>query len=345
MKGGSEYASSDYYMWFYLDDNGFDEGDYDTRDIESHGESGDAFMAFGVDTETWAYGEQQVEFGLLESHRIRITSSGVYVWTAGDVWEDILGLGGASNLGELGDVVITGTPADNELLAWDTSTSKWINQTASEAGIETHTEDHDNTHHTTNYHTESDGTGVVTVHSDITSAGSGDIITTVERGNLHSDVVTTNAHVQALSINNLSEDSSPQLGGDLDLNDNSITVNGDLGTDHYYEGLVLNNITNAQAFGKLVYITSAHTTALCDKDSIELAMGISVGTGEVLYSGTIRDDSFSGLAAGNPVYVGDDGNPTDDISAYATGDMVQCIGVAIDTNVILIKDICWVEIV
>ncbi len=38
-------------------------------------------------------------------------------------------------LGEMGDVVITGTPADNELLAYNTATSKWINQTAAEAGV------------------------------------------------------------------------------------------------------------------------------------------------------------------------------------------------------------------
>ena len=33
------------------------------------------------------------------------------------------------------DVVITGVPADNELLAYDTGTSKWINQTQAEAAI------------------------------------------------------------------------------------------------------------------------------------------------------------------------------------------------------------------
>lgn len=170
-------------------------------------------------------------------------------------------------------------------------------------------------------------------------------ITQTQKDALHTDVIKAVADVEAVSINNVSEDSTPQLGGDLDLNNKTINVNGNLGTDHYFEGMVIDNLTNAQAFGKLVYIASAHTTGLCDKDSIETCIGISVGTGEVLFSGTIRDDSFSGLAAGNPVFVGDDGNPTDDISGYTAGDMVQCIGIAIDTNVILIKDICWVEIV
>jgi hypothetical protein len=35
----------------------------------------------------------------------------------------------------LGDVTIDGTPADNELLAFDTASGEWINQTAAEAGL------------------------------------------------------------------------------------------------------------------------------------------------------------------------------------------------------------------
>ena len=42
--------------------------------------------------------------------------------------------GGASTLAGLTDVTIASV-ADNEVLAWDTATSKWINQTAAEAGL------------------------------------------------------------------------------------------------------------------------------------------------------------------------------------------------------------------
>jgi YD repeat-containing protein len=45
-----------------------------------------------------------------------------------------VGGGGASHLHALHDVTID-APADNELLAYDTATSKWINQTAAEAGV------------------------------------------------------------------------------------------------------------------------------------------------------------------------------------------------------------------
>lgn len=49
----------------------------------------------------------------------------------------VTAVGGASglDLDDIGDVVITGPIADNEVLAYDTGTSKFINQTAAEAGI------------------------------------------------------------------------------------------------------------------------------------------------------------------------------------------------------------------
>ena len=40
-------------------------------------------------------------------------------------------------IAELNDTTITGTPADNEFLAYDNTASKWINQTATEAGLGT----------------------------------------------------------------------------------------------------------------------------------------------------------------------------------------------------------------
>lgn len=42
--------------------------------------------------------------------------------------------GGASNLDDLGDVVITGTPTDGQVLKYDIATSKWVNGTDSGGG-------------------------------------------------------------------------------------------------------------------------------------------------------------------------------------------------------------------
>ena len=43
--------------------------------------------------------------------------------------------GSADSLGDLSDVTISGTPADNEILGYDSGTGEWINQTAAELGI------------------------------------------------------------------------------------------------------------------------------------------------------------------------------------------------------------------
>ena len=55
----------------------------------------------------------------------------------GDTWTDIAfgGGGGASALDDLTDVVITAPIADNEVLAYDSGSGDWINQTAVEAGL------------------------------------------------------------------------------------------------------------------------------------------------------------------------------------------------------------------
>ena len=60
--------------------------------------------------------------------------------TAGEI---IVKIQNGYELTELHGVTIDGTPADNEVLAYDTTSGLWINQTASEAGLATSTHDHD----------------------------------------------------------------------------------------------------------------------------------------------------------------------------------------------------------
>ena len=91
MKGQSNYDNSTgFHMALYMDIDGFDSTGYEGNTIEKDGETGDPFLAVGINSIDWTYGQAQTEFGLLGSHRIRINSSGVRIWTAGDVWEDPL---------------------------------------------------------------------------------------------------------------------------------------------------------------------------------------------------------------------------------------------------------------
>ena len=65
------------------------------------------------------------------------TTDAVKVYANG-AWASI-GSGGAAAVDGLSDVTISGVIADNEVLAYDTATSQWINQTAAEAGLATTT--------------------------------------------------------------------------------------------------------------------------------------------------------------------------------------------------------------
>ena len=56
----------------------------------------------------------------------------------GSYWVEVNGvIDGATTINALTDVTISGVIADNEVLAYDTATSQWINQTAAESGIAT----------------------------------------------------------------------------------------------------------------------------------------------------------------------------------------------------------------
>ena len=113
-------------------------------------------------------------------------------------------------INDVSDVVIT-TPADNEVLAYDNTSGNWINQTASEAGL------------------------LTTEVNDLTAAV---IWANVPDANITQSSVTQ--HQAALSITesqisdlgtyleNVVEDTTPQLGGDLDLNSSDVTGTGNL---------------------------------------------------------------------------------------------------------------------
>ncbi len=84
------------------------------------------------------------------------TTGQVLAWDGTSKFEptSISALSQADSVGSLTDTTITGTPADNELLAYDDTTSEWINQTAAEAGLAVagHTHTHDDI---TDFDTES----------------------------------------------------------------------------------------------------------------------------------------------------------------------------------------------
>ena len=139
----------------------------------------------------------------------------------------------AENIGDLSDVVQTGTPADNELLAYDTGTSKWINQTAVEAGL-----------------------AGLTSFSVTTGSPSGAAALSYDDT---TGVFTFQpADLSLLPfIETIDEDTTPQLGGNLDVLTNEITTsiaNGDIVIRPIGSGTV-------KAFGALDTVSGTLTTS------------------------------------------------------------------------------------
>jgi len=134
-------------------------------------------------------------------------------------------------------------------------------------------------------------------------------------GVLADDQHGLDAEVQAMSINNLSEDATPQLGGNLDLNEKSIQYTAALDTDEKYSGEIISGTYGQDlVFGDLVYLSSdaagkwkkakadSHTTC-CQLLGIALESGGLNDTRLVLLRGFIRDDDWDFTFEGTQLYV------------------------------------------
>ena len=165
--------------------------------------------------------------------------------------------------------------------------------------------------------------------------------------NIHANNITEGSvtqHQAALSITesqisdlgsyieNVVEDTTPQLGGDLDLNDKTIDFSGALASDHTGEGFKLPLTVSGLSFGQCVYVNGNLTGALADADAAATmpAIGLYMAANEVLTYGVARDDSWSWTAK-QLLYVGVDGNLTANAPS-GTGDQIQRVAMAINAT-------------
>lgn len=120
---------------------------------------------------------------------------------------DLLGSNGNVKAGRLGNATSTvedatdtniTSVADNDLLAYDSTSSKWINQSASEAGI------------TSTINGATDTT--------ITSVADNDLLAYDSTSSKWINQSASEAGI----VTELADDTTPQLGGNLDTNGNSI---------------------------------------------------------------------------------------------------------------------------
>ncbi len=117
----------------------------------------------------------------------------------------------SDSVGSLTDTVISGTPADNELLAYNSGTSKWINQTAAEAGLATSTDIANMVNTTDSIAALSDVGALGTNGQVYVSSGSALVATTLDHDNISDFDAEVNALIEATDISDLSNTSITEL--------------------------------------------------------------------------------------------------------------------------------------
>jgi len=140
-------------------------------------------------------------------------------------------------------------------------------------------------------------------------------------------------------LQNIIEDTTPQLGGDLDLNEKNLDLDAVPSTDNTGIGMISDDINAGEsiAFPNLVYLKSdgewwkvdADTAATCQGlIGIALETKTDGNACKVLLNGFVRDDDWD-WTIGGLIYADDD--PAGGLTQTApsgTDDVIKIIGVA-----------------
>ena len=142
------------------------------------------------------------------------------------------------------------------------------------------------------------------------------------------------------------EDTTPQLGGNLDLNQKSIVLDPTPDADHTWNGVVATHTAGEiLALGDICYFKSDGKMWLADSDAEATTKGfLAMATaaiaadaaGVFLEDGYIRDDTWN-WTVGAELYVHTTpGNPTETKPSGA-GDCVRVVGYAVHADMIRLK--------
>lgn len=144
-------------------------------------------------------------------------------------------------------------------------------------------------------------------------------------------------------LGELSQDASPQLGGDLDLNEHNIQIKATPATDLHASGIIISLTANEnQAFGDLVYLTSTPKAAIADADAIATAVVVAMAiatitannAGLYLLMGVARNDAWN-WTIGGKIYLsttGTTGNTLTQTAPSGTDDCIVEVGVALSAD-------------
>lgn len=137
------------------------------------------------------------------------------------------------------------------------------------------------------------------------------------------------------ALNELSDDSSPQLGGDLDLNGYNVSFEPAPNSDHEASGFIstMQVDTNSVGFGAALYVADdgnwemASATNSGTVPCQGLALETGTGSKKVLTNGFVRDDSWT-WSPGGLVYLSTTSGSMTQTKPSGSGEQVQVLGFA-----------------
>lgn len=142
-------------------------------------------------------------------------------------------------------------------------------------------------------------------------------------------------------LQNIVEDVSPELGGQLQIHEFDLKLDSLLSADGKYSGITCDGVLGATlAFGDLVYLnTTDQRWELADADAeatagdvmlaLVLAAGVDGDTRLLLLQGFIRENDWNFTSYGQVLFVGlTAGDMVQDVSGYTAGDIVRVVGYA-----------------
>ena len=189
-----------------------------------------------------------------------------------------------NTIAEMDDVTLTSI-ADNNILQWNTTLSVWENKTTSAAGLLSNVVEDATPQLGGDLSLNSNditGTGNINITGSLTATSiAGSVTSTTQASNDNTTKIATTAFVQtaAAAVNtDLVNDTTPQLGGNLDLNSSDITGSGNINIT----GIVTATSTtqspndNSTKLATTAYVDSASSTGGAT-ESFAVGMAIALG--------------------------------------------------------------------
>lgn len=144
-------------------------------------------------------------------------------------------------------------------------------------------------------------------------------------------------------LDEVSNDATPQLGGDLDLNGHNINYTSILTVNSTYEGTIITVTVDdaSAAFSNPLYQADDFHYERCDADDttsmncVVLALESGSGSKKVLLEGQICNTSWDWSAG--PIYISTTTGGLTQTAPSGTGDQVQKIGFALSADTIYFR--------